>query len=102
MAVAAKAECGPKTRLPAHPATLSSVNEDPPGQCYSARSGGEFMPAYRLYRVDGAGSILSAEWLEAADDQAALSQARARADGTWCEVWQRDRLVARLEPKTRA
>lgn len=56
------------------------------------------MSAYRLYRVDGAGKILSAEWLEAANDESAVAQARTCAEGTRCEIWQRERLVARLNP----
>lgn len=57
------------------------------------------MPAYRLYRVDGAGRIVSAEWLEADDDESAVAQARSCAGGTRCEVWRRERLVARLDPE---
>jgi hypothetical protein len=57
------------------------------------------MSEYRLYRVDGAGRILSAEWLEAADDDSAVAEARTCAEGTRCEIWQRDRLVARLSPQ---
>ena len=54
--------------------------------------------AYRLYRLDGAGKITSAEWIEAADDADAARQARRRADGGSCEVWDRNRLIARVEP----
>jgi hypothetical protein len=54
------------------------------------------MPAYRLYRVDGAGKILSAEWLEAPNDEAAVEAARAASAGTSCELWQRQRLIARI------
>lgn len=56
------------------------------------------MPAYRLYRVDGAGRIVSAEWLEAADDDSAVEAARVSGNGSRCELWQRQRLVARLNP----
>ncbi len=56
------------------------------------------MPAYRLYRVDGAGRILAAEWLEAADDEAAIELAGASSNGDRCELWQRQRLVIRLVP----
>jgi hypothetical protein len=56
------------------------------------------VPSYRLYRLDGAGKISSAEWLEATDDEDAASKARMRSlDGT-CEVWERNRLIARIEP----
>jgi hypothetical protein len=51
---------------------------------------------YRLYRLDGAGKITSAEWLEADDDEHAARQAQQRAlDGPY-EVWQRNRLIARI------
>lgn len=57
------------------------------------------MPAYRLYRVDGAGKISTAEWLEAADDESALGAAReSSAAGQW-ELWQRQRFIARSQPQ---
>jgi hypothetical protein len=56
------------------------------------------MPGYRLYRVDGAGKILAAEWLEAPDDEAAIAAAREACGGDMCELWQRERLVARIDP----
>jgi hypothetical protein len=56
------------------------------------------LASYRLYRLDGAGRISSAEWLEATDDEDAARKARERSlDGT-CEVWERNRLIARIEP----
>lgn len=57
-------------------------------------SGGR-VPAYRLYRLDGAGKIATADWIDADDDHDARTQARERADGSHFEVWQRNRLVAR-------
>ena len=57
------------------------------------------LASYRLYRLDGAGKISSAEWLEATDDEDAARKARKRSlDGT-CEVWERNRLIARIEPR---
>ena len=56
------------------------------------------MPAYRLYFLDGTGKVASAEWLEAADDQAAIAIARDKCTSRRCELWQRQRLVARLGP----
>jgi len=54
--------------------------------------------SYRLYRIDGAGRISAAEWLEAADDRSAREQAESLcADGGTVELWARDRLVARVE-----
>ena len=53
------------------------------------------MPSYRLYRLDGAGKISTADWIHADDDHEARNQARDRADGAHYEVWERNRLVAR-------
>jgi len=55
------------------------------------------LPNYRLYRLDGAGRIVSAEWLDAADDEAARQNARDREPPVSCEIWQRGRLVARVQ-----
>lgn len=55
------------------------------------------MSDYRIYCLDGAGRIGFADWIEAETDDAAISQARTlRPDATICEVWQKERLVARL------
>jgi hypothetical protein len=54
------------------------------------------VPNYRLYRLDGAGKIAAADWIEAADDKDAARRARDREDGNTWEVWDRDRLVARI------
>lgn len=55
------------------------------------------MPGYRHYRLDGAGNISSAEWLEAADDEDAIRQVRERKLPFRSEIWDRNRLVARIE-----
>jgi hypothetical protein len=55
------------------------------------------LPSYRLYCLDGAGRITTAEWLDAADDADATRQARERKLGVASEVWDRSRLVARIE-----
>ena len=62
------------------------------------RSGVCVVPSYRLYRIDGAGSITSAEWLDAADDAEATRLAREQVPQGLAEIWQRDRLIARLGP----
>lgn len=59
------------------------------------------MPSYRLYRLDGAGKIVSAEWVEAADDDAAAQEARERDLPVTCEIWERNRLVVRIKPRRR-
>ena len=56
------------------------------------------MPSYRLYRLDGSGKIVSAEWVDAEDDEAAAQEARDRALPVTCEMWERNRLVARIHP----
>lgn len=57
------------------------------------------MPSYRLYRLDGSGKIVSAEWVDAEDDAAAAQQARDRKLSVTCEMWERNRLVARINPQ---
>ena len=56
------------------------------------------MPSYRLYRLDGAGKIESADWLEADDVRHAAEQARALNLNCICEIWDRQRLAARIDP----
>ena len=53
------------------------------------------MPNYRLYRLDGAGKIANAEWIEASEDDDALREAKSRADSASFELWQQHRLVQR-------
>lgn len=55
------------------------------------------MAGYRLYRLDGASKVASAEWIDVDDDPAAIAVARERNDGYECELWQGRRLVARLD-----
>jgi hypothetical protein len=52
--------------------------------------------AYRLYSLDGANKVASAEWIDADDDQAALEAAKRMMDGQDCEIWQGARLVGRI------
>ena len=56
------------------------------------------MLAYRVYCLDGAGKVWAAEWIEAADDAAALKAARRFDQAVRCEVWHGQRLVGRVEP----
>jgi hypothetical protein len=48
-----------------------------------------------LYRLDGAGRISAAEWIEAAGDEEARSIARKGAKGGRYELWHRSRMVDR-------
>ena len=55
---------------------------------------------YRVYSVDGAGKIVSADWVEAEDDAHALREAEQRLDGVALEVWDLQRLVGRIESRS--
>ena len=57
------------------------------------------MAEYRLYCLDGDGSFTQAHEISAADDKEALSQAREMELTVRCELWQRGRLVAKLDPE---
>jgi hypothetical protein len=52
------------------------------------------VPSYRLYRLDGAGNIVGADWLEAQEDEDALREVHERLDGARFELWDRSRLVS--------
>ena len=61
-----------------------------------ARSVGALrLPTYRLYRLDGAGRISGADWIEAADDDDARAKCRTLATAGQFELWERYRLVER-------
>jgi hypothetical protein len=60
------------------------------------------MTGYRLYCLDGAKKVASAEWIEADDDHAAIRIATEKHAGKRCEVWQGRRLVARLDLRYQA
>jgi hypothetical protein len=57
------------------------------------------LPAYRLYRLDGAGKISSADWIAAEADDEALRQAEVMARGASFELWDRKRLVGGVSNK---
>ena len=46
--------------------------------------------------------VASAEWIEAEDDEDAIRIVSERHDGYKCEVWDRKRLVARLDLRREA
>jgi len=56
------------------------------------------LPNYRLYRLDGTGKIVSAEWIEASGDDDARVQARSRSGSASFELWEKNRLVERFRP----
>lgn len=60
------------------------------------------MADYRVYCLDGEGAIALADWIEARNDDEAISKARRFKDGALrCELWLKDRLVAKLNPAGR-
>jgi hypothetical protein len=56
------------------------------------------MREYRLYCVDGIGKFTQVHDLAAANDAAALLQARAMKLSGKCELWEHGRIVAVLDP----
>jgi hypothetical protein len=56
---------------------------------------------YRIYCFDAANKVVTADWLEAASDKAAIALAEAQGFGTKCEIWDGTRLVAQLEAGSR-
>jgi hypothetical protein len=53
------------------------------------------LPNYRLYRLDGAGRISTADWVDADDDDEARAKAVAQCPSGSFELWHRKRLVQR-------
>ena len=53
-------------------------------------------PNYRLYRLDGAGKISTAEWIEAERDDEAVGKLAALDEKGPCELWQGRRMVIRI------
>jgi len=49
-----------------------------------------------LYRLDGAGKIEKADWIEAEADEQALRRAHEAVKSGSFELWQRKRLVGRV------
>lgn len=60
------------------------------------------MGHYRVYCLDGAGKVASAEWIEASDDEAAIEDVRQTHEGEKCELWEGRRLIARLDLRREA
>lgn len=84
-----------------HTAGVTQVNPIEPKLCYSSdRNGGlGALPNYRLYRLDGAGKITSAEWVEAPADEEARVEAVSRCNSGSFELWEKNRLVERFRPE---
>ena len=60
------------------------------------------LKTYRVYCFDGIHKDLTADLIEAADDEDAIAQAEAAGFGTKCEIWDGNRLVAELGPERRS
>jgi hypothetical protein len=54
---------------------------------------------YRYYCLDRFGHLHSAEWFEAESDDDAIAQVEAMHPDATCEIWLRNRLVAKLSPR---
>jgi hypothetical protein len=57
---------------------------------------------YRIYCLDGANKVASAEWVEAEEDDNAIAIVSERHDGYKCEIWHGKRLVVRLDLRREA
>lgn len=60
------------------------------------------MAHYRIYCLDGANKVASASWVEADDDDDAIDRVKELHDGYKCEVWEGQRLVARIDLRREA
>jgi hypothetical protein len=56
------------------------------------------MLTYRHYSVDPSGHLNSGEWFAAENDADAIAQIGVQHPNELCEVWQGQRLVAKLSP----
>ncbi len=56
------------------------------------------MGTYRLYSLDGVGKVMSAQWIDAADDKEAVEASVKLMDGARYELWDHTRLVMRIDP----
>ena len=56
---------------------------------------------YRVYCYDSVQNVVSSDLIEASSDEDAIAQAQAAGFGTKCEIWEGDRLVAKLEAQRR-
>jgi hypothetical protein len=59
------------------------------------------LKTYRVYCYDAQMKTVSSDLIEAAGDEEAIARAKAAGFGSKCEVWQGDRLVAKLDEALR-
>ncbi len=55
------------------------------------------LKTYRVYCYDAANRSLSSDFIEAVSDEEIVAQVKATGFGSMCEIWEGERLVARLE-----
>jgi hypothetical protein len=60
------------------------------------------MPNYKLYCIDGAGHFSEVHDFHPVNDADALQQARKMKLSSKCEIWQLNRLVAKLGAQKQA
>jgi hypothetical protein len=53
-------------------------------------------PLYRLYCLGGDGNITRSDWIDALSDDEAIAIARGMEKSVDCEIWEGNRLVARI------
>jgi hypothetical protein len=56
---------------------------------------------YRIYCFDSDRKVVTADWIQAADDEDAIAKAHAKGFGTKCELWDGRRMVAELQGERR-
>ena len=57
------------------------------------------MSTYRVYCIEGADQISLADWIEAEGDEEAISHARTLCGKGRVEIWQKNRLIAKIHAK---
>lgn len=57
------------------------------------------MGHYRVYCLDGANKVASAEWIDADNDSSAVEVVRKRFPRLKCELWDGPRLVGQVGPE---
>jgi hypothetical protein len=59
------------------------------------------LKTYRMYCYDAQMKTVSSDLIQAANDEVAIAQAEVRGFGSKCEIWEGNRLVAKLEQERR-
>lgn len=59
------------------------------------------LKTYRIYCYDALNQEVTADWIEALDDEEAIAKVEAAGFGSKCEIWEGKRLVAELEGERR-